>query len=133
MADPVSGLNESIKWKTVVYDGDDCLQSGSLNRAIQEILVQCGGTNKALAGPQDITATVSMFLAKNDVTKVNAFDVGEEGALELHPAGDVPGNIEIVSAVAIITASPITWAVSGALTMDVTWRLADVTYQAASS
>lgn len=129
----VSGKNGSIKWKTVVYDADDCIQSGSLERAMQEIVVQCGGVNQALDGPIDVTATISMYLDADDVAKVNDFDVQETGALELHPAGDTPTYIEIISTSAKITSSPITWSVNGALTMDVTWRLSDVTYQAASS
>lgn len=133
MADPVTGINESFKFGATVYDADDCLQSGAISDAIQEVLIQCGGFNIAGEGPRDVSFTVSLGLAATDVTKINALEPGTNGAFEAHPAGDTPTFIEIVAASSKVISRNINWAVAAFITMDVTIRLNDVTYQAASS
>lgn len=133
MSDPVTGINESFKFGSTVYDADDCLQSGAITDAIQEVLIQCGGYNIAGEGPRDVTFAVSMGLAKNDVTKINALEPGNTATFEAHPAGDVFGNIEVISTEAKVISRNINYAVAAFITMDVTFRLNDVTFQSASS
>lgn len=133
MADPVTGINESFKFSSTTYDSDDCIQSGAITDAIQEVVIQCGGFNVAGEGPRDVTFTASLALAATDVTKINALEPGNTGAFEAHPAGDTPTYIEIVAASAKVISRNITYAVAAFITMDVTIRLNDVTYQAASS
>jgi hypothetical protein len=133
MSDPVTGINESFKFGSTVYDADDCLQSGAIGDAIQEILIQCGGYNVAGEGPRDVTFTVSMGLAATDVAKINALEPGTTAAMEIHPAGDTFGYIEVISTAAKVISRPINYAVGAFITMDVTFRLNDVTFQAASS
>lgn len=133
MADPVTGINESIKWGSTVYDSDDCLQSGTINDAIAEILIQCGGFNVAGEGPRDVTFAFSMGLPATAIAIINDFEPGATDTFEAHPAGDVPTYIEVVSTSAKVISRNINYAVGAFITMDVNMRLSDVTYQAASS
>lgn len=133
MADPVTGINESFKFGSTTYDADDCIQSGAITDAIQEILIQCGGFNVAGEGPRDVTFTASLGLAANDVTKINALEPGTTAAFEAHPAGDTFGYIEVIATSAKVISRNINYAVAAFITMDVTIRLNDVTFQAASS
>lgn len=133
MADPVTGINESFKFASTTYDADDCIQSGAITDAIQEVVIQCGGFNVAGEGPRDVTFTASLALAANDVTKINALEPGASGTFEAHPAGDTFGFIEITSTSAKVISRNISYAVASFITMDVTIRLNDVTFQAASS
>jgi len=130
MAD--TGLLESFSFGGTVYDSDDCLQSTGLQDAISEVVYQCGGQDRAGVGSRSSTFTVSLALAKTDTAKLAALAPGATGAFEYHPGGDSAGNIEVTATEAIVTSAPISTGPNSIITLDVTFRLNDITIGAAS-
>lgn len=127
-----SGKNASFSLGGTVYDSDDCLQAWQLNNAINELIYQCSGYNKAAAGAQDVIFTTSLALAASDTTKVSALDAGSTGAFEAHPAGDTSGYIEAEATDSIVTRSNMLSGARNIITYDITIRLHDLTLQAAT-
>lgn len=132
MAD--TGLNASVKINGTTYGTSDCLQSNAINDAINKVVYQCGGYDKAAVGTRVVTFTFSLALAKTDVTKMTALAPGTLiTTFEAHPAGDTDGYIEIISTDGIIESRPGTWSPNGMIAIDVTCHLNNITFQAASS
>lgn len=131
MAD--TGKNASFKLGSTTYGTSDCLQSWAINDAINEVVYQCQGYDKAAAGSRSVTFAVSLALSVTDTTKVSALAPGTTGAFEAHPGGDTDSYIEIISTSALVTQRNLSAPVNGIITADVQIRLNDVTFQAASS
>lgn len=123
---PDTGKLASFSFAGTVYDEDDCVSGWSLNDAINEVIYQCGGQDQAAAGTRSTTFSVSLGLAANDVTKVNALAPGTSGAFEAHPGGDTAGYIEVTATDSLVTAANQSAPVNGIITLDVTIRLNDV-------
>lgn len=131
MAD--TGKNQSFKFGSTTYTASDCIQSGAINDAVNEVVYQCGGYDKGAAGTRSITFAVSLALSVTDVTKINALYPGATGTFKAHPGGDTPTYIEVVSTSALITQANKPMPVNGILSIDLVIRLNDVTFQTASS
>jgi hypothetical protein len=131
MAD--TGVNASFKFGATTYDSDDCLSGWNLNDAIQEIVYQCGGVERAAAGPRVATFSISMGLDATDTAKVIALYPGAEGAFEAHPAGDTATYIEITATDGLITQANKSAPQNGIITLDLTIRLQDITIGTATT
>jgi hypothetical protein len=132
MAD--TGLNASVKINGTTYTSSDCIQSNAINDAINKVVYQCGGYDRAAVGTRVVTFTFSLALAKTDVTKLNDLAPGTViTSFEAHPGGDTDSYIEIVSTSGIIESRPGTWSPNGMIAIDVTCHLNNITFQAASS
>lgn len=127
-----TGKDASFSFGGTVYDADDCLQGWSLNDAINEVIYQCDGFDKAAVGTRSAVFSASLVLAAADTTKVSAMEPGTTGAFEAHPAGDTATYIEVVATEAVVNAANKSTSPNGIITMDVTIRLNDITLQAAS-
>lgn len=127
----VSGKNASFKFAGQTYDSDDCLQSWDLNRAVNDVVYQCGGYDKHAAGTKTITFSASLALAATDTTKLSYFAPGTTGAFEAHPAGDTPTYIEAIVTKATVISSNISAPINGVVAVDLTFGLDDITVGAA--
>ena len=128
-----SGINASFALGGTTYGAADCLQSWQLNHAIQELIYQCSGVNKAAAGAVDVTFSTSLALAASDTTKHAALDAGSTGTFAAHPASDVTGYIEITATDALVTRSNTTSGPRSIITYDITIRLQDITLAVAAT
>lgn len=130
MAD--SGRLAAFKFGSTTYNADDCLQSWDIADAIQDVVYQCNSYDKHARGTQNVSFSVSLALAKTDVTKVTALAPGTTGAFEAHPGGDAASNIEITATRGIVIQRNVTAPINGIIQADVVIALDDVTWTTAT-
>lgn len=128
-----SGKLASFKVGSTVYDSDDCVSGWAINDMVNEIVHQCGGYDQAVGGTRSVTFTASLGLSATDTAKISALAPGAAvTTFEAHPAGDTATYIEITSTDGLIVSRNISAPANGIITLDVTIRLNNVTFGAAS-
>lgn len=130
---PDTGKLGSFSFDGTVYDEDDCLSGWTLNDAINEVVYQCGGYDRAAAGTRTATFSISLGLAQDDTTKLTALYPGATGAFEAHPAGDTATYLEITATDSLITVANKSAPINGIITLDLTIRLQDITLGTATT
>ena len=98
-----------------------CLTDGQLSRSVQDASAQCSSSTGAVThhagGAEDSSFTFNVLVDADDVTTLNALDVGNTGAFSYHPQGAAAtGNIEYDATNAVITQSNLAVA-TGSLTV----------------
>ncbi len=129
----VSGKNASFSFAGDVYDGDDCLQDSGLDDAINEVVYQCSGYDKGVAGTRTAVFNVTLALSATDHAKINKLNPGDTGAFFYWPAGNTTTYFEIKALSSLITSASFSAPVNGVLAVDLSIRLNDITIQAASA
>ena len=128
-----TGKNASFVFNSTTLNADDCLQSGGIDDAVNEVVYQCDGMDKAAAGTRSAMFNVSLVLAETDVTKITALAPGTNASdFEAHPFGDTATYVEVTSSDATVIRANKSWSANGVVTMDVSIRLNQITIQAAS-
>ncbi len=130
---PDSGKKASFTFAGTTYTTASCLQSWDFNQAVNDIVYQCNGYDKHLAGTKTASFRVSLALAATATTTVIAFTPGTTGAFLAHPAGDVTGNIEISATRAQVNSAPISAGPNGVIMLDLEIALDDVTLTTAAT
>jgi hypothetical protein len=128
----VSGKSQAFIFNGTTYDADDCIQDGGLDDAINEVVYQCNGMDKSVAGTRSAMFNVTLALEKTDVTQINALNPGDTGALVIYPAGTTAGNIKYSAAAAIVETANFSLPVNGFYSVDLSIRLNDITIGAAT-
>ena len=128
-----TGKDAAFTFNSQTYGLTDCLQSGGIDHAVNEVVFQCNGMDKGAAGTTSATFNVSLVLDQTDITKINALLPGTNASdFEAHPFGDTATYVEVTSSDATLISAPMSWSANGMVTMDVTIRLNQITIQAAS-
>lgn len=123
----ITGKNQQFTFGATTYDEDDCIQEGGLEKSINEVIYQCNGEDIGLGGTKSAVFSVTLALAANDVTKINALAPGTTGAFVYKPAGSAIGKPKISAARGLVTSRPLSAPVNGVFTTDVTIRLDVIT------
>lgn len=129
----VTGKNQQFTFGTTTFDGDDCIQEGGLEKSINEVIYQCNGGDVGLGGTKSAVFTVTLALAANDVTKINAVAPGTTGAFTYYPVSTTVNHPKITATRGVVTSRPLSAPVNGVLTTDVTIRLGAITIAAATA
>lgn len=128
----VSGKNASFVFGATTYDADDCLQSWALADAINEVVYQCNGYDKGVAGTRSITFNVSLALAAADTAKVSALAPGTSATFTAYPAGNTATYQKVTSTAALLVSANRSTGPNAFISIDCSFRLNDITLGAAT-
>jgi len=109
-----------------------CPLSADLSESIETFMSACVGNTyqETVTGLKNATVTVSGEVETDDVTAINNFAAGTNGALVLSPASNTAGDITITSTSATVVSRDMAFPSSGLASITVTMNLDDLTIAA---
>jgi len=129
----ISGVNQKVKFGTTILKKADCIQDSGLDDAINSVVYQCNGYDKAVAGTRSAVFNLTIAVAATDHAKLAVFAPGATGTFDAFPGGHVATYVQITAASAMVVSANKSAPVNGILTADISIRLRDIEFKAATS
>jgi len=129
---PSSGNQAGFEFNSVEYTAADCLSGWQLDKAVADIMYQCGGGDKHHGGTNGGAFKITLTLAKTDTTKIAAMRIGTTGSFLAYLGADIDNLIAAASNAMVISA-PVSAVINGMVVMDVTIAIDDLVVTAIST